>query len=76
MAGIREARQSFSVLLNDVKRGEEIVITEHGRPVARLAPYRPRAEAPLPDLSELRDTMPQLDPPLSHTVLEDRKDRI
>lgn len=33
-----EAKTHFSALLDRVERGEEIVITRHGKPVARLVP--------------------------------------
>jgi prevent-host-death family protein len=36
--GAFEAKTHLSALLDRVERGEEIVITKHGRPVARLAP--------------------------------------
>lgn len=36
--GVRELRQNLSVYLRRVERGESLVVTEHGRPVARLAP--------------------------------------
>lgn len=36
--GAFEAKTQFSALLERVSRGEEIVITRHGRPVARLIP--------------------------------------
>lgn len=36
--GIRELRQNLSVHLRRVKRGESLEVTEHGRPVAMLAP--------------------------------------
>jgi prevent-host-death family protein len=49
-AGIREARQNLSALLEDVRKGEEIVITDRGLPVATLCPYDPsRTGKPLPD---------------------------
>ena len=35
--GIREAKAQFSRLLDVVKGGGEVVITERGRPIARLA---------------------------------------
>lgn len=74
-AGIREARQNLSALIDDVKKGREIVITDRGRPVARLVPpLRPPA-APFPDLSRFRRTMPALKPPLSDSIVEDRGDR-
>ncbi|PYN24617.1 MAG: type II toxin-antitoxin system prevent-host-death family antitoxin [Candidatus Rokuibacteriota bacterium] len=75
-AGVREARQNLSALLDEVKKGREVVITEHGRPVAKLVPPdRPRGKG-VPDLAAFRRTMPVLDPPLSTTIEEDREDRI
>ena len=34
--GAFEAKTHLSTLLNQVARGEEVVITKHGKPVARL----------------------------------------
>jgi prevent-host-death family protein len=36
--GIRELRQNASKYINRVKAGETLEVTEHGRPVAVLAP--------------------------------------
>lgn len=36
--GAFEAKNTLGSLLDQVERGEEIVITRHGRPVARLVP--------------------------------------
>ncbi len=36
--GAFEAKNTLGALLDRVERGEEIVITRHGKPVARLAP--------------------------------------
>lgn len=36
--GIRELRTHLSRYVQRVKDGEEIVVTEHGRPVARIVP--------------------------------------
>jgi len=33
-----EAKAHFSELLDEVERGETIVITRHGRPIARIMP--------------------------------------
>jgi len=75
-AGAREARQNLSALLDEVKKGREIVITERGRPVAKLVPPdRPRGKG-VPNLAAFRRRMPLLDPPLSATIEEDREDRI
>jgi prevent-host-death family protein len=37
----RDANQAFSRLLKEVEKGEEVVITKHGEPVAVLSAYRP-----------------------------------
>lgn len=39
--GAFEAKNTLGSLLDRVERGEEIVITRHGRPVARLVPDKP-----------------------------------
>ncbi len=39
--GVRELRQNLSVYLDRVKAGETLEVTEHGKPVARLAPNPP-----------------------------------
>lgn len=38
--GAFEAKTHFSSLLEKVERGEQITITKHGRPIARLVPMR------------------------------------
>ena len=37
--GAFEAKNTLGTLLDRVERGEEIVITRHGKPVARLVPH-------------------------------------
>ncbi len=75
-AGVREARQNLSALLDEVRKGREVVITERGRPVAKLVPPdRPRGKA-VPNLAAFRRTMPVLDPPLSAAVSRERADRL
>jgi antitoxin (DNA-binding transcriptional repressor) of toxin-antitoxin stability system/predicted nucleic acid-binding protein len=67
-AGVREARQNLSVLLEYVRKGHEIVITERGRPVARLVAPLPLSPKPFPGRSAFRRAMPALKPPLSRTL--------
>ena len=38
--GIRELKAQLSGYIQDVKRGETIVITERGKPVGRITPVR------------------------------------
>lgn len=40
--GAYDAKTRLSELLDRVERGEQIVITRHGRPIARLVPERSR----------------------------------
>jgi len=50
IATIREARQNLSALLDEVRKGGEVIITDRGRPVATLCPYDPSKRGkPLPD---------------------------
>ena len=75
-AGVREARQNLSALLDEVKKGREVVITEHGRPVAKLVPPDTPRGKRIPDFAAIRRRMPVFDPPLSATLDEDREDRL
>ncbi len=75
-AGIREVRQNLSALLREVRKGREIVITDRGEPVARLAPPVAVSARPFPDLSLFRRGQPRLEPPLSATVGLERADRL
>jgi len=42
--GAFEAKNTFGGLLDRVERGEEITITRHGKPVARLVPTTTRID--------------------------------
>jgi len=54
--GTLEARNSLSALLEEVEKGEEITITRHGKPIARLVPATggPR------DLEKVREAVQQI----------------
>jgi prevent-host-death family protein len=74
-AGVREARQDLTSLLDDVRKGREVVITDRGRPVARLVPVGPLR--PFPDLKKLRSKAHALARArVSQALLEDREDRM
>lgn len=72
-AGVREARQHLTSLLDDVRKGREVLITERGRAVARLVPVKPRR--PFPDLASVRRKTRPIAPPLSQAIIDDRDDR-
>lgn len=74
-AGIREARQQLTALIDEVKKGREVVITDRGRPVARLVPLAGPAGRGMPDLASFRSGMRPLTPALSTLIAGDRDDR-
>lgn len=86
--GLREANQRFSKAIKAVKQGEEVVLTERGRPIAVIKPltekgeedgeiYRLRAAGLLRAAAQSKP-MPSWTPralkgaPLSQTVREER----
>ena len=72
-AGIREARQNLTALLEDVKKGRQVVISDRGRPVAMLVPVSGRQ--PFPDLRTVRRRTARRGLRLSEAVLDGREDR-
>jgi prevent-host-death family protein len=63
IVGAFHAKTHFSQLLERVARGEEITITKHDRPVARLVPTdrpsRERVAAAFRQMDELRRRLPK-----------------
>jgi prevent-host-death family protein len=41
--GLREANQHFSKMMKTVKHGEEVILTDRGRPIAMVTPLGARA---------------------------------
>jgi prevent-host-death family protein len=75
-AGIREARQNISKLIEAVRKGREILITDRGKPVARLVPARKSNARAFPGRAAFRRSMPVLSSPLSLAIGKDREDRL
>jgi prevent-host-death family protein len=86
--GVRELRQYLSVYLRRVQKGESLVVTERGRPVARLMPLPPVAgvlERLIEDGRAIAattsiDDLPPLEGPVtdeaSRALDEQREDRL
>jgi prevent-host-death family protein len=59
-----EAKTHLPQLLDAVERGETIVITRHGRPIARIVPEIDQRQAEIvrvkAQISAFRETMPHL----------------
>jgi prevent-host-death family protein len=86
--GVRELRQNLSKYLDRIKRGERLEVTEHGRPVAVLAPLpvprnaldrliaSGRVMAPRGDLLALLPPKGTSTRDVSRALDESREDRI
>jgi prevent-host-death family protein len=86
--GVRELRQNLSKYLRRVERGERLEVTEHGRPVAVLAPIGTpsspmerliatgRAMAPTTDILSLLPPPGRVSMTASEALLDDRADRL
>jgi prevent-host-death family protein len=74
-AGIREARQNLTALIDEVRKGREVLITDRGKPVARLLPPQELAPRPFRGRRRFRASVSLRGEPLSATVSNDREDR-
>ena len=70
---IREVRKELAQIDDLVSREGEIVVTRHGRPIARLLPIR--ATQPMPSHAALRASMPRLKKGSEDYVHADREER-
>lgn len=55
---IAKLKAGLSSILADVARGEEIVVTDHNRPVARIVSMRRLTPLPRVDMDALRSIKP------------------
>ncbi len=70
---VAHAKGRLSELLDRVEGGEEVSITRHGRPIARMSPAaRPKTPLPLEELAEFRTDMPRLRRHSAEMLREDR----
>jgi prevent-host-death family protein len=59
-----DAKARLPSLLDDVERGETLIITRHGKPIARIVPEadgrQDRIDRALAEIDEFRKTMPRM----------------
>lgn len=75
---VREARLNLSKLLKLAEQGQEVVIKNRDRPVAKLVPYEAQKRPGFPDLASLRKSLSKgkrRSPPVDEIVREDRDAR-
>jgi len=70
---VKDAKGKLSSLLDRVEAGEEVIITRHGKEVARLISIRGKAK-PLPSLADFRSSIHVTGEPLSATVIRGREE--
>jgi prevent-host-death family protein len=75
-AGIRQVRQNLSSILDEVRKGREVVITDRGRPVARIVPPRRESLRAFSSHRRFRAGIRLRGPRLSATVIDEREDRV
>jgi prevent-host-death family protein len=71
VTSIKEARGNLSALLQKVEHGEEVIVTRHGKHIARIIAPHGR-QTSLPGLSEFRAHLAVKGKPLSRTVIDER----
>lgn len=55
---IRDARKNLSALLEQAERGEEVIISRRGKPIARLVHVHDEENVRFPSRAELRSELP------------------
>jgi prevent-host-death family protein len=55
-----DAKAHLPSLLDAVERGETIIITRHGKPIARIVPEASELDRVIADIEEFRKTMPRI----------------
>jgi prevent-host-death family protein len=72
---LAQAKARLSELLDKVEAGEEVLVTRHGRAVARISPAaKPKKPIDLDRLAAFRATMPSLSRPSVELIREMRDD--
>ena len=73
-ATVGEIQKNFARVLKEIKAGEEIIVTNRGRPVARITSIGARGDIEWPDFFE--EALGLEGKSMSETVGEGRGDRI
>jgi prevent-host-death family protein len=78
--GIRELKSNLSMYLKRIKQGQTLIITEHGKPIARIVPEGPSIEERLQGLEysgvliQAGGTLPVIQPvtaPIGQKLISD-----
>ena len=69
---VEEAARNLKALLERVVAGEEVILVDRDKPVARLVPPSTKEDL-LADMKQFRDSLSVTGEPLSQTVIEARQ---
>jgi prevent-host-death family protein len=73
---VNKVREQLAKYLTEAERGEEVIITKHNKPIAKLVNYEePQNEKKkFPDMTEFRKQFKIKGKPLSQTVIDMRRE--
>lgn len=69
---VNEVREKLAKYLSEAERGEEIIITKHSKPIARLMPIESK-KSEFSDLSEFREKITVKGKSMSEEISEMRR---
>ena len=69
---VEEAARNLKALLKQVAAGEEVILVDRDKPVARLVPPSTKEDL-LTDMKQLRESLAVTGEPLSQTVIKARQ---
>lgn len=72
-ATVGEVQKNFSKILKDINLGEEITITNRGKPIAKLTALGPKKDISWPDF--IAEAVELKGKSASDLIIEDREDR-
>ncbi|HET8864597.1 MAG TPA: type II toxin-antitoxin system prevent-host-death family antitoxin [Gracilimonas sp.] len=71
---VNKVREQLAKYLTEAERGEEVIITKHNKPIAKLVNYEKPKKAKFPDMTEFRKQFKVKGKPLSQTVIDMRRE--
>ena len=71
---VNQVREQMAKYLAEAERGEEIIITKHNKPIAKLVNYTESEKPKFPDMTEFRKKIKVKGKPMSEFVIQMRRE--
>lgn len=71
---VNQVREHLAKYLAEAERGEEVIITRHNKPVAKLVNYEEPKKRKFPNMEEFRKKIKVKGKPMSEFVIDMRKE--